>query len=85
MRALHPFLPACGAILLAACAAAPSADAGLRCHGACISHEDGYQWAQQGTLTDPRACEGYGSSEFMRGCRDAVNDFSQMQPASKGL
>lgn len=69
---------------LSACAGTPVADAGLRCAGRCETHEDGYQWAQSGTLSDPRQCEGY-SLEFTRGCKDAVNDFSQMRPYSQGL
>lgn len=84
MSPLRFVLIASGASLLVACSSAPVADAGVRCHGLCQSHEDGYLWAQQGTLTDPKQCEGY-SSEFTRGCRDAINDFSQMRPASTGL
>lgn len=84
MRLRQSLLLASTVAVLTACATDPVVDAGVRCHKQCVTHEDGYQWAQSGTLADPKQCEGY-SSEFTRGCKDAVNDFSQMRPYSKGL
>lgn len=69
-------------IMLAACASAPSGPAN-RCSGACQTHEDGYAWAQRGNLDNPRECKGY-TTEFARGCRDAIEDYRQLQPAAKG-
>lgn len=68
---------------LAGCASTAVAD--NRCNGACSSHSDGYEWAQQMNLEDVRQCAGDYPDDFARGCRDAVNDFAQMRPASKGL
>ncbi|MGH8444310.1 MAG: hypothetical protein ACREVL_03535 [Solimonas sp.] len=71
--------------LLAGCASDPIGPP-PPCSGECSSHDDGYLWAQRGALDDPRQCEGQGySPAFVRGCKDAINDFSQMKPASKGL
>jgi hypothetical protein len=56
------------------------------CTGHCETHEDGYQWAMQGTMTDPAPCESKAySPDFVRGCKDAVNDYSGLRPASQGL
>lgn len=56
------------------------------CKGACTTHSEGYQWAMDAALVDPAPCnkQAY-TADFIRGCKDAVNDFSQLQPASKGL
>jgi hypothetical protein len=67
---------------LLACAAAPLAVAPCREH--CVTHEDGYQWAQNGNLGDPSACTGY-SEAFERGCRNGVEDLSQLHPKQQGL
>lgn len=74
----------CAAFLtaLSACAGTPDRPASA-CSGACASHEDGYAWAQRGSLSDPRECQGY-AAEFARGCRDAIEDYRQLQPAAKG-
>lgn len=84
-RATLSFLLAATCAALAACASAPPAPV-APCTGECSSHDDGYQWAMRGTLDDARICdEQKASPEFIRGCKDAVNDFSQMRPASTGL
>ena len=76
----------CCAALLAACASDPPVPPPPPCSGACQTHDQGYQWAMRGTLDDARQCDNprYGA-EFVLGCRDAVNDFSQMRPSSTGL
>ncbi|NGY04697.1 hypothetical protein [Solimonas terrae] len=85
MNRLRVFLSAFTLILLSACATdgvvhpAP-------CKDSCTTHSEGYQWAMDAALVDPSPCDNkaYGP-DFVRGCKDAVNDFSQLQPASKGL
>lgn len=70
-------------MLLTACAStAPTATAS-RCTGACQSHDDGYNWAQSGSLSDVRQCDGY-PDEFTRGCRNAIKDYQQLRPAAQG-
>lgn len=72
-------------LLLAACASQPIPPP-APCTELCASHEDGYQWAMQGSLSDPKQCENANyPPAFTRGCLDAVNDYSQMRPASSGL
>ncbi len=56
------------------------------CRTDCVTHDDGYQWAMRGALTDLRPCDNAAyPPAFVLGCKDAVNDFSQLRPASKGL
>ena len=85
MNPLRPLLPALVVILLAACAS----DGTLHpapCKGPCATHSEGYQWAMDAALVDPQPCNDKRyAPDFVRGCKDAVNDFSQLQPASKGL
>ncbi|NKF23674.1 hypothetical protein [Solimonas marina] len=72
--------------LLGACASAPQVPPPPPCSGSCMTHEEGYQWAMRGALESDKPCDNkhYGP-DFVRGCKDAVNDFSQMRPASTGL
>ncbi|SFF37331.1 hypothetical protein SAMN04488120_10334 [Fontimonas thermophila] len=75
----------CAALWLSACATDPDAITSLPpCRGHCSTHTDGYEWAQRGRLSDPRACAGY-TEDFERGCRDGIEDLQQLQPASRGI
>ena len=70
-------------LTLAGCASSAPTPSASRCTGACQSHDDGYTWAQRGSLSDTQQCEGY-AAEFMRGCRDAIKDYQQLRPAAQG-
>ncbi|WP_028081852.1 hypothetical protein [Solimonas soli] len=83
---LLPLAAAAFVALLAGCAGAPAVPPPPPCSGLCTTHEDGYQWALRGTLSDPKQCESPSYPDaFKRGCLDAVNDYSQMRPTSTGL
>ncbi|HEY1075811.1 MAG TPA: hypothetical protein VGE51_03915 [Fontimonas sp.] len=69
--------------LLSACASTPDV-AVAACSDQCLSHTDGYEWAQRSNLTDTAACSGYPAA-FVEGCRNGVEDFRQLQPSSKGI
>lgn len=71
---------ALAALLLAACAAQPTAAV---CKTACSSHEEGYQWAQGANLRDPRACAGGYPESFIDGCRDGIEDLNQLRRATR--
>jgi len=75
-------LAALAALLLAGCAAQPTA---ASCKTACSSHEEGYQWAQGANLTDTRACQGRYPEAFLDGCRDGVEDLNQLRRATRSL
>jgi len=67
--------------LLACATTAPTV---APCTGHCSTHEDGYQWAQNGNMTDTSACKGY-TDAFEGGCRDGIEDLSQLHPKQQGL
>ncbi len=67
---------------LLACANAPLAAA--PCSEHCATHEDGYQWAQNGNLADTAACKGY-TEAFERGCRNGIEDLTQLHPKQQGF
>lgn len=73
-------------VLLAACATEGTPPPPSPCSGACRTHDEGYQWALHSSLTDPSICENpaYGH-DFVLGCKDAVNDYSELRPASSGI
>jgi hypothetical protein len=86
LSCLRPFTVACALGLLAGCAGDPVVPPPPPCSGECSTHDDGYQWAMRGTLSDPKQCDDKRyTPAFVLGCRDAVNDFSQMRPSSTGL
>ena len=74
-------LAALAALLLAGCAAAPEKIS--PCSRYCASQAEGYEWAQRANLLDARACEGY-AADFVRGCKDAVRDYSQSKSPREG-
>lgn len=86
MNFLRVFLPALMLAMLSACATTDGTLNPKPCHTACETHAEGYQWAMDAALMINAPCNNaaYGA-DFVRGCKDAVNDFSQLQPASKGL
>ncbi|MFT4045434.1 MAG: hypothetical protein QM661_01950 [Solimonas sp.] len=85
-RSLRPLALTACMTLFAGCTSTPAVPPPPPCSGLCSTHEEGYQWAMRGTLSDPRQCDNSAYPDaFKRGCRDAVNDFSQMRPASTGL
>lgn len=57
---------------LIACAGQP-AQSTAPCRLYCATQDDGYQWAQNASLIDDAACQGY-PEPFVQGCRQAVND-----------
>ncbi|HEY9546605.1 MAG TPA: hypothetical protein VIR56_11390 [Solimonas sp.] len=86
MNHLRLFLPALTFAMLSACATTDGTLNPKPCHGACATHAEGYQWAMDAALMTNAPCnKATYVADFIRGCKDAVNDFSQLQPASKGL
>lgn len=85
MKHVRLFIASLSFALIAACASTGGPPPPM-CTGSCSTHEEGYQWAMRGALTDPKPCDDktYGA-EFVRGCKDAVNDYSELRPASQGL
>lgn len=72
-------------VVLAGCASTAETTAIAPCSGSCQTHEDGYAWAQSGNLTEAAWCtRGDYSAAFVRGCRDAVEDYAQLRPAQQG-
>lgn len=71
------------AILLAGCAGGPAHER-PRCQGSCSTHTEGYEWAQRGDYEDPAVCEGHAPA-FVEGCRDGIEDRSQMRRATRGI
>jgi len=85
MNRLRLFLPALTLATLAACASDGTLHP-VPCKSRCATHSEGYQWAMDAALVNPRPCNDKRyTPDFTRGCKDAVNDFSQLQPASKGI
>ena len=72
--------------LLAGCATAPGqTSVSSACQGNCISHEDGYQWAQRANLVDAGPCNGQYPEAFIDGCRDGVEDLYQLRRSTRPL
>lgn len=68
---------------LCACASAPAIPP-TPCVDACITHTEGYEWAQRGDYADPAVCRGYPPA-FADGCRDGIEDRNQLRRVSRGF
>lgn len=82
IRIAQVVFPLGASLSLLACAAAPLAVA--PCSDHCTTHEDGYQWAQNGNMTDSSACKGY-TEAFERGCSNGIEDLNQLHPKQQGF
>ena len=70
-------------VLIAGCVSNPPA-AVAPCNAYCSTYEEGYQWAQNASLTDDRSCAGY-SKDFIRGCQQEVVDVQKSFAPHEGF
>lgn len=70
--------------VLMTCACAAPSQPVSPCSGHCITHEEGYQWAQTSNLLNDKPCDSY-SGEFARGCRNGAEDLNQLRSSKEGL
>lgn len=68
---------------LGACAQAPVGEPVAPCTDYCRSFEEGYQWARNGNLSDPRHCRNY-PPDFHAGCEQAIRELNAIRPAREG-